>query len=208
MRKHPMKNLRPNLPPEAYLPGGSGLRIKAVAVFGLTALLEFSMMVMLASTYAETMGLASKQYLCDLPGVGPLFCIIDEDMTVSHLLAYLLATFSVAVPIMIWSAVLDENIHEDPRGWFASTMNRVKAGVAGIVYASVIALEVVNLFTLIAQETAPPGPFGDPQDQARMMDFLAQNQGLGIFVSLLIALVNTVLALLTVRASRNLVQKG
>lgn len=202
-----MKNLRPNLPPEAYLPGGSGLRIKAVAVFGLTALLEFSMLVMLASTYAETMGLASKQYLCDLPGVGTLFCIIDEDMTVSHLLAYLLATFSVAVPIMIWSAVLDENIHEDPRGWLASPMNRVKAGVAGIVYASVIALEVVNLFTLIAQETAP-GPFPGPQDQAPMMDFLAQNQGLGIFVALLIAMVNTVLALLTVRASRNLVQKG
>jgi hypothetical protein len=41
-----------------------------------------------------------------------------------------------------------------------------------------------------------------------MMDFLAQNQGLGIFVALLIAMVNTVLALLTVRASRNLVQKG
>ncbi|AJE47968.1 hypothetical protein SAMN05443573_102243 [Celeribacter indicus] len=165
------------------------------------------MLVLLASTYTETMGLISGQYLCDLPGFGGLFCVIDEDMTVSHLLAFLLAVFSVAVPMMIWSAVLDENIHEDPRAWLASPMNRVKAGMAGIVYGAVIALEVVNLYTLIAQETAP-NPFGGSQDASPMMDFLAQNQGLGIFVALLIALVNTVLALLTVRASRSLIQKG
>ena len=41
-----------------------------------------------------------------------------------------------------------------------------------------------------------------------MMNFLAQNQGLGIFVALLIVLVSSVLALLTVRASRSLIQKG
>lgn len=202
-----MKAPRPNLPPQAYMPGGGGPGPKALAGFTLAVLLELSMLVLLASTYTETMGLASNQYLCDLPGAGGLFCALDEDMTVSHLLAFLLAVFSVAVPIMIWSAVLDENIHEDPRSWLASPMNRVKAGMAGVVYAAVIALEVVNLYTLIAQQSAP-NPFGVSHDQAPMMDFLAQNQGLGVFVALLIALVNTVLALLTVRATRALVQKG
>ncbi|PRY94793.1 hypothetical protein BCF33_0393 [Hasllibacter halocynthiae] len=187
--------------------GGGAPRFKQVAAFALAALLELSMLVLLASTYTETMGLASNQYLCDLPGAGGLFCIIDEDMTVSHLLAFLLAVFSVAVPIMIWTAVLDENIHEDPRAWLASPMNRVKAGMAGLVYGAVVALEVVNLYTLIAQEAAP-NPFGAAQDTSAMMDFLAQNQGLGVFVALLIALVNTVLALMTVRASRSLIQKG
>ncbi|WP_172332132.1 hypothetical protein [Mangrovicoccus sp. HB161399] len=194
-------------PPEAYLPGGGGPRFKQIAVFVLVASLELSILVLLASTYTETMGLISGQYLCDLPGFGGLFCFIDEDMTVSHLLAFLLAVFSVAVPMMIWSAVLEEGIHEDPRAWLANPMNRVKAGMAGLVYAAVIALEVVNLYTLIAQQTGP-NPFGDKQDASPMMDFLAQNQGLGIFVALLFALVNTVLALLTVRASRSLVQKG
>jgi len=202
-------NRKPNLPPEAYLPGGGGgsPRFKTIAVFALAALLELSMLVLLAATYTETMGLASNQYLCDLPGAGGLFCIIDEDMSVSHLLAFLLAVFSVAVPIMIWGSVLEEGIHEDPRAWLASPMNRVKAGMAGLVYGAVVALEVVNLYTLIAQQTAP-NPFGTAHDATPMMDFLAQNQGLGIFVALLIALVNTVLALLTVRASRSLMQKG
>jgi len=203
-----MKNFdRPPLPPEAYMPSGGAPRFKQIAAFALAALLELSMLVLLASTYTETMGLASNQHLCDLPGAGGLFCIIDEDMTVSHLLAFLLAVFSVAVPIMIWSAVLDENIHEDPRAWLASPMNRVKAGMAGIVYGAVIALEVINLYTLIAKESAP-NPFGAANDASPMMDFLAQNQGLGIFVALLIVLVGCVLALLTVRASRSLIQKG
>jgi len=138
-----------------------------------------------------------------------VFCVIDEDMTVSHLLALVLAVFTVAVPIMIWSAVLDENIHEDPRAWLASPMNRVKAGLAGLVYAAAALLEVVNIYTLVArQSVSVSGPWGNPQDASPMMDFLAQNQGLGIFVALLIVLVNTVLALLTVRASRSLIQKG
>jgi len=59
--------------------------------------------------------MGATQYLCDLPGFGGVFCVIDEDMTVSHLLALVLAVFTVAAPIMIWSAVLDEHIHEDPR---------------------------------------------------------------------------------------------
>jgi len=78
--------------------------------------------------------MGATQYLCDLPGFGGVFCVIDEDMTVSHLLALVLAVFTVAAPIMIWSAVLDEHIHEDPRAWLASPMNRVKAGLAGLVY--------------------------------------------------------------------------
>ncbi|MBN9889379.1 hypothetical protein [Salipiger abyssi] len=202
-----MKPDKPNLlSPEAYLPGGGVPNFKAVAGFVLAVLLELSMLILLASTYTETMGLASNQYLCDLPGAGGLFCIIDEDMTVSHLLAYLLAVFSISVPIMIWSAVLDEDIHEDPRSWLASPMNRVKAGVAGLVYAAVVALEATNLYTLIAQQSAP-GPWAKPQDASPMMDFLAQNQGLGIFVALLIVLVNAVLALLTVRATRSLTKK-
>lgn len=202
-----MKTPKPNLPPSAYLSHGDSVRLKPIFAFGFAAFLEFTMLVMFASTYTETMGLASNQYLCDLPGVGGLFCVLDEDMTVSHLLAFLLAVFSVAVPIMIWSVVVDESIHEDPRTWLANPMNRVKAGLAGLVYIAVIALEVVNLFTLIAQETAP-NPWASPQDQAPMMEFLAQNQGLGIFVALLIALVNTVLALLTVRATNALSQKA
>lgn len=187
------------------MPNKGGPNFKQFAVFVFVASLELAMLALLTATYTETMGLMSDQYLCDMPGFGGLFCIIDQDMTVSHLLAFLLAVFSVAVPIMIWSVVLDENIQADPRAWLASPMNRVKAGMAGLVYVAVIALEVVNLYTLIAQQ-AVTGPFGGQQDEPPLMDFLAQNQGLGIFVALLIALVNAVLALMTVRATRSLMK--
>ena len=182
-------------------------RFKVIAALITTLALEGAMLVVFIAIFTETMGLASNQYLCDLPAVGGLFCAIDEDMTAAHLLAFLLAVFSVSVPLMIWSVVLSENIHEDPRGWLASPINKVKAGVAALVYAAVVLLEVVNLYTLIAQETAP-NPFGKQGQTDPLMDILSQNQGLGVFVALLIVLVNAVLALLTVCASRSIQQKG
>jgi len=145
-------------------------------------------------------GTRLRAVLSDLPVVGGLFELIDEDATVSHLLAFLLAVFSVAVPIMIWNVVLTEGVHLDPRQWLAHPMNRVKAVLAGVVYGAVVLLEVVNLYTLIAQDTAQ-GPFNTNAPADALMALLSENQVLGVFVALLIALVNTVLALITVRTA-------
>jgi len=173
------------------------------AKFAGAMVLEFGMFMLFFGVFTETMGLASGQFLSELPGIGRLFEIIDPDATVSHLLAFLLAVFSVAVPLMIWNVVLAERIHDDPQGWLAQPMNRVKAILAGVVYGAVVLLEVVNLYTLIAKETSA-GPFASAAPSSGLTAFLADNQALGIFVALLIALVNTVLALITVRAARGM----
>jgi|GEM_PF-2822735 len=66
----------------------------------------------------------SDVYLCDLPAVGNIFCALDDEMTVSHLLAFLLAVFSIAVPIGIWSIIISEKIYEDPQAWLVKPTNR------------------------------------------------------------------------------------
>jgi hypothetical protein len=174
-----------------------------LAGFGFAALLEDAMLLLLFGVFTETMGLASDQYLSELPVVGPLFEMIDEDATVSHLLAFLLAVFSVAVPLTIWNTVLEEEIHLNPKLWLVPPMHRVKAVLGLSVYAVVVLLEVVNLYSLIAKQTAPSA-FGPAHEPDALTAFLADNQGLGIVIALLIALVNTVLALITVRAARAL----
>ena len=161
------------------------------------------MLIMLFGVYSETMGMLSDVYLCDLPGVGGIFCAIDEEMTVSHLLAFLLAVFSVAIPMAIWSEVITLRIYEDPQAWLIKPTNRVFALIALGIYAIVFALETVNLYTLIARESIG-GPFMTTNANP-LMEFLAANQGLGIFVAALVAIVNTVLALLTVRAAHTLI---
>lgn len=166
-------------------------------------LLEGAMLLLFFGVFTETMGLASEQFLSELPGIGGLFEIIDEDATVSHLLAFLLAVFSVAVPLMIWNTFLEEKVHLNPQQWLSDPVNRVKAILAGIVYGAVVLLEVVNLYTLIARETAT-GPFASAAPTDALTEFLADNQALGIFVALLIALVNTVLALITVRTAHSM----
>ncbi|MEM9146743.1 MAG: hypothetical protein AAGC57_11125 [Pseudomonadota bacterium] len=58
---------------------------------------------------------------------------------------------------------------------------------------------MVNLYTLIAQ--ASVGGFGMASGTASALtQFLAENQGLGVFVAVLFAVVNTVVALMTVIA--------
>lgn len=197
----------PRFPPgiNSGIDGTSGERSRSSIIIGAALIfgLEAAMGLLLFGVFSETMGLASKVYLAELPLIGGLFGVLDDEMTVSHLLAILLAVFSIAVPIMIWSVALEERVFDDPQAWIAQPANRIRAGLALGVYASVVALEVINLYTLIAKESVQ-GPFASAAAANPLMNFLAANQGLGIFVAFLIALVNTVLALLTVRAARSL----
>jgi hypothetical protein len=169
-------------------------------------LVEASMLTLMYGVFSETMGLASNVYLSELPGIGKLFGLIDEEATVSHLLAFLLAVFSVAVPIMIWSVVLDEKVHLDHQAWLANPVNRMRAIFGLSLYGAVFLLEVLNLYTLIAQQAAS-NPFGGVQDLDPLMAFLAQNKALGVFISILIAVVNLVLGLMTVLATHNVTRQ-
>ncbi len=63
----------------------------------------------------------------------------------------------------------------------------------------VICLEVVNLYTLVVRESTPSGFVAQTQVSG-MMAFLAENKGLAIGVSAVIATINIILALFTTRA--------
>lgn len=188
-RRGPLIGTSPSGPPDP----------KAIAFVCFAIALEAAMLITMYGVYAETMGGVSGHFLCELPLLGRIFCLIDEDMSVSHLLALLLAVFSIGVPIAIWSYVIENKIHLDPQAWIAQPTNKVYAFLAGALYGLVLLLEVVNLYTLIAQ--ASVGGFGMASGTASALtQFLAENQGLGVFVAVLFAVVNTVVALMTVIA--------
>lgn len=184
-------------------PPGEDPSIGKYIALGFLILIELAMATVLFGTYSETMGYASDLYLCDLPGPGRLFCHIDEDMTVTHLLAFLLAIFSIAVPMAIFNEAFRQGVFDDPQGWWARPTNRVYAGIALGVFALVFALETVNIYTLIAQQSMS-SVFASTAQTSALMDLLANNQGLGVFIAALVAVVNAVLGLLTVRAARAL----
>ena len=188
----------PGLPP-----GGSGLSLLALLGFILATALELLMLVLLFGTYAETMGMLSDVFLCDQPAIGRLFCVIDNEMTVSHLLALMLAIFSVAMPMVVWNEVIGQKIMDDPQLWISKPANRILAGIGLALLLLVFTLETVNIYTLIAREQIG-GPFQTAQAPNQLMEFLAANQGLGIVVAGLVAVVNAALGFLAVRAAHSL----
>lgn len=177
----------------------AGLPIQYLWKLVQCLLLEFFIWVLFYGVYTETIGLLSDVYLSELSGVGFLFGLVDEDMTVSHLLAGILAFFSVGTPVYIWSAILKYRIHENLQAWLSKPVNQIYALLAGFVFLLVFGVEIVNLYTLIAQSEAS-GPLPGTGHTGELMTFLSQNKGLGIFVSFLMAIINAVIALITAKA--------
>ena len=165
--------------------------------------LEASMFIMFYAVYTETIGLMNDTYLSELPVIGALFSGIDPDANASHIISILLATFSVATPIFIWAEVFRQSILDNPREWFSHPQNQIVAVIAFLVLAMVIGLEIVNLYTLVAKAGTPFSGFVQ-QDQDSVMAFLAQNKGLAIGVSIVISVINIILALFTTRAITSL----
>ena len=171
-----------------------------MAVMGLCILLELSMGIMLMSVYSESIGLMSQSYLSELPIIGSVFMAIDPDATTNDLISLLLAVFSLGTPIFLWSAILNQKILDDPQNWLSYPNNRVVAILAGLIVALVIALECVSLYTLISREAISVNSVFVSQPQASgLMAFLSKNKGMGIAVSIVIVMINFVLAFLTVR---------
>jgi len=165
--------------------------------------LEAAMFVMFYAVYTETIGLMNETFLSELPVIGGLFSYADPDANASHIIALLLATFSVAVPLGIWGEIFRQKILENPQEWFSFPQNQIIAVICALVLALVMGLEVINLYTLIARESMPSG-FVQEVNSSGMMAYLAQNKGMAIGVSAVIAVINIVLALLTTRAIRSL----
>jgi len=165
--------------------------------------LECSLFLMFFAVYTETIGLMSDSYLSELPVIGVAFMGLDPDANASHIISFLLAIFSVATPIFIWSEIFRQKILDDPQEWFSHPQNQIIASFAILILLLVIGLEVVNLYTLVARETMPSG-FMVQTDESGLMAYLAQNKGMAIGISVVVAVINIVLALFTVRAIHSL----
>ncbi len=165
-------------------------------------ILESGMFTMLYAVYTETIGLMSDTYLSELPVIGAAFGALDRDANASHIISMLLASFSVGTPVFIWSEIFRQNIVDDPQDWFSHPQNQIIAVFAGLILFLVIGLEVINLYTLVAREAMPSG-FVQSQDNG-LMGYLAQNKGMAIAISAVVAVINIVIALFTTRAIRSL----
>ena len=161
--------------------------------------LEISMWLMFFSVYTESIGLMEETYLSDLPLIGMAFMYIDSEANASHIISILLATFSVGTPLFIWGEIFRQNILDNPREWISLPQNRIITSVAALVMLLVISLEITNLYTLVVKETLPSG-FITQTENSSLMSFLAQNKGMAIAISMVIAVINIILALFTTRA--------
>lgn len=186
----PFENIRP--------PG-----ISAMVTTAFFLGLEVAMWTMFYAVYTETIGLMDETYLSELPVIGVAFTNIDPDANASHIISMLLATFSVGTPLFIWSEIYRQKILHDPQEWFSHPQNQIIATIAAFILVLVIGLEVINLYTLVVREAMPSGFVPQTQDSG-VMAFLAENKGLAIGVSAVIAVINIILALFTTRAFHSL----
>lgn len=161
--------------------------------------LELCMGTMFYAVYNESIGFMGDTSLSDLPIIGKIFYLIDPDANASCIIAGLLATFSIGVPIFIWAEIFRKNILDNLREWLSHPSNQVAASFAALVLLLVISLECVSLYTLIAKETLP-NPFPVNNQSSNLMSFLAKNKGMAIGISAVIALINFVLGLFSARA--------
>jgi hypothetical protein len=187
-------------------PSSDGMRhfgFAAISALLLLFGLEGGMWTMFYAVYTETIGLMNETYLSELPVIGAIFAPLDPDANASHIISMLLATFSVGTPLFIWAEIFRQDILDDPQEWFSYPQNQIVALLAGLILILVLGLEITNLYTLVARESMQGG-FVDQTDQSGLMAFLAENKGLAIGVSIVIAVINIVLAMFTTRATRNL----
>lgn len=195
--------------PRDLVPGGDdphGPTLGTYFKMGGCIAAETALAIFFFAMFSETMGGTSNQLLCDLPIVGPVFCAVDENATVSHLLAGLLALFAVSVPIMIAKTTITERVYDDFQGWYAQPLNKIKLIVGGGLFIAVFLLEVLNIYTLIVQQSVV-SPFAAPASTNDTLRLLAENKGLGVFVAILIAMLNLVVAFMTVSAALTLQSK-
>lgn len=167
--------------------------------------LEGALLVMFASIYNEVIQITNHQPLSELAIIGGIFTAIDPDANANDLITFLLATFSVATPIAIWSYILTNGIFSTSQDWFSHKPNRIIAGVAIFIVLILFGLEATALYTMIAkQDVQITSVFTQVEPASDLMAYLAENKAFAIGVSAVLAIVNLVLALLTTIAFRSL----
>jgi len=142
--------------------------------------------------FSETVNLGGA-YITELP-FGSLLENIAPDATLTSLICGLLATFSIVVPLFIWSEILEKNIFLNPREFFSYPQNRILSGIALFLLAAAIAIECVALFSLLQKAGAPAPGFVDQGQIEGMIGWLSENRSYSFAISFGLALINLTLS--------------
>lgn len=188
----------------SFLEGMSPPSVGAVLKAFAASVVELGIGIMFFSIYSESVQFLNNTYLTDLPIIGLAFESIAPDANASHLVCALLAAFSVMTPLFIWSQVFEHEILDNAQEWFSHPQNKVIAGLCGFIMVLVVGMECVSLYTLIAHQSVSAGGGFIQADQSGVMAWLADNKGMAVGVSLMIAVINITLALFCVQAFRAL----
>lgn len=182
-----------------------GSRPKALDIFKAfaCALLECLLWTLLYSTYTETINILSDTYLSELPLLGGLFGLIDDEANASHVISGLLALFCVATPLWLFNEIYAQRIMDNPQAWFAERQNQVFLGLFFFLVVLVVGIEISNLLTLIIQTEAESNAF-DVGEATGLEAAFADNKGMAVGASIIVAVVNFTLAFLSVKTFRSL----
>ncbi len=195
-----MKNFRPDFIDK--MPSGRN-GLMALIAFICCVVLEITIWTTLFSVFTENIRLANTTYLTDLPIVGAIFNSFP-DANASHLISALMALFCTAVPIMLWSYIEDEKVFANFEAWIQYPQNQFYCAFGVLMALTVIGLEALNLYELISNQAAQPVGFVQTQEEAGLKKWLAENKGMAVAASLILTLINFLLALMSVRTFHNL----
>ncbi len=191
-----MKNFREDL-----MDKFSSKQFNIMATLGFVGcmVLEVSVWLMLFSVFVENIQFASNSYLYDLPVVGGLFKSMP-DTNASHLISALMALFCVASPIFLWSYIIDQKIMNNFQAWVQYPQHKFYC-VFGLILATlVVGIECLNIYELISKQAAEPEGLIQTVEEADLQKWLAENKGMAVAASLILTLVNFILALISVKA--------
>ncbi len=160
--------------------------------------LEASVWLMLFSVFVENIQFASNSYLYDLPVVGGLFKSLP-DTNASHLISALMALFCVATPICLWSDIIDQKIMSNFQAWVQYPQHKFYLAFGVILAALCILIEALNLYEIISKQAAEPILI-QTAEEADLQKWLAENKGMAVAASLILTIVNFILALISVKA--------
>jgi len=183
------------------LKGIENISFAAIFTMSLCLILEGALLTVLYSSYTQTLNLMSTTYLSELPLLGSVFSY-TQDASARDLICFLLAIFSIGVPIIIFKFIDDEKIFADFQDWISHPQNKIVAAIGLSLFAIVIAIEVSTMFNLLSPDTH--GRFVTKTPSTGLTALMEKSTFTAGVISLVIVIVNCALAFATTRVLKNL----
>ena len=172
-----------------FMSGGDlGSQAAQLAKLILVMGIEAGAWVLHYAAYSQTMTIMPGGFLVEIPGIEGLFSGAP-DMPVNHLIAGFMAVASVATPVFGCFILIRHRVIAEPEVYFAYPPHRIYMALLLAFWALIVAVEIVNVLTLI--ESFVQNPFA----KSGAADALRDHKGLAYLSAVVIAIVNAAVAL-------------